>query len=153
MGCQDHDDHASGSGANEHEKHSIPSTLSGQTWWFLSHFKDFVPTPSAPIPLPAPSPLPPPTVSTGLSPSPEAVTSELETITTETNSFGLYQVYSQAPTVNPEEKNNLCDVCDAPGISLLQSPTEVFTLPRLFCMESMWNPWNPSGIPCGMSME
>ena len=75
------------------------------------------------FPLPAPSPLPPPTFSTSLSPSPEAVTSELETITTETNSSGLYPVYSQAPTVDPKDKNHLYDVCDAPGISLLQSPT------------------------------
>ena len=27
---------------------------------------------------------------------------------------------------------------------------EVFTLPGLFRMESMWNPWNPSGIPYGI---
>jgi hypothetical protein len=27
---------------------------------------------------------------------------------------------------------------------------EVFTLPGLIHMESMWNPWNPSGIPCGI---
>jgi hypothetical protein len=27
---------------------------------------------------------------------------------------------------------------------------EVFTLPELIHMESMWNPWNPSGIPCGI---
>ena len=38
------------------------------------------------------------------------------------NSFGLYRVYSQAPTIDPEEKNDLYDVCDAPGISLPQSP-------------------------------
>jgi len=30
---------------------------------------------------------------------------------------------------------------------------EVFTLPRLIHMDSIWNPWNPSGIPCGMIME
>ena len=30
---------------------------------------------------------------------------------------------------------------------------EVFTFPGLFHMESMWNPWNPSWIPCGMRME
>ena len=29
-------------------------------------------------------------------------------------------------------------------------PTEVFTLPGLFRMESVWNPWNPSGIPYGI---
>ena len=27
---------------------------------------------------------------------------------------------------------------------------EVFTFPRLIHMESMWNPWNPSAIPCGI---
>ena len=27
---------------------------------------------------------------------------------------------------------------------------EVFTFPGLFSMESMWNPWNPSGIPYGI---
>jgi hypothetical protein len=27
---------------------------------------------------------------------------------------------------------------------------EVFTLPGLIHMESMWNPWNPSGIPYGI---
>ena len=27
---------------------------------------------------------------------------------------------------------------------------EVFTLPGLIHMESMWNPWNPSPIPCGI---
>ena len=27
---------------------------------------------------------------------------------------------------------------------------EVFTFPGLFRMESMWNPWNPSGIPYGI---
>ena len=27
---------------------------------------------------------------------------------------------------------------------------EVFTFPGLFHVESMWNPWNPSGIPCGV---
>ena len=27
---------------------------------------------------------------------------------------------------------------------------EVFTFPRLFHVESMWNPWNPSGIPYGI---
>ena len=27
---------------------------------------------------------------------------------------------------------------------------EVFTLPGLFCMESMWNPWNPSRISYGI---
>ena len=29
---------------------------------------------------------------------------------------------------------------------------EVFTLPGLIHMESMWNPWNPSAIPCGISV-
>ena len=28
--------------------------------------------------------------------------------------------------------------------------SEVFTFPRLFHLESMWNPWNPSGIPYGI---
>ena len=28
--------------------------------------------------------------------------------------------------------------------------SEVFTFPGLFRMESMWNPWNPSGIPYGI---
>ena len=32
------------------------------------------------------------------------------------------------------------------GIALI----EVFTLPGLIHMESMWNPWNPSAIPCGI---
>ena len=27
---------------------------------------------------------------------------------------------------------------------------EVFALPRLIHMESMWNPWNPSAIPSGI---
>ena len=31
-----------------------------------------------------------------------------------------------------------------------QKRTKVFTFPRLFCMESTRNPWNPSGIPCGV---
>jgi hypothetical protein len=32
----------------------------------------------------------------------------------------------------------------------LLANAEVFTLPRLIHMESMWNPWIPSGIPCGI---
>ena len=34
-----------------------------------------------------------------------------------------------------------------------QPEWEVFTLPGSIHMESMWNPWNPSPIPCGMIME
>ena len=43
-----------------------------------------------------------------------------------------------------------------PGLKLRRanyknmSKNEVFTLPRLIHMESMWNPWNPSAIPCGI---
>jgi len=33
----------------------------------------------------------------------------------------------------------------------IEHPTiEVFTLPGLIHMDSIWNPWNPSGIPCGI---
>jgi len=37
------------------------------------------------------------------------------------NSFGLYCVYLQIPTVDPEEGNDLYNICDAPDISVPQT--------------------------------
>lgn len=112
---------ASGSASQEHDKRKIPSTLSGRARRFPAHFKDFIPPKNAPIPLPAPSPLPSPTNSPReVSAAPGIISPDLETITTEPNSFGLYRVYSQIPTVDPEEAHDLNNVCDAPDISVPQ---------------------------------
>ena len=43
----------------------------------------------------------------------------------------------------------LINISIAPTADTTASP-EVFTFPGLFHLESMWNPWNPLGIPYGI---
>jgi len=77
---------------------------------------------NAPIPLPVPLPLSSPTNSPcEVSAAPGIISPDLDTVTTEPNSFGLYHVYSQIPTIDPEEANDLYNVCDAPNISVPQT--------------------------------
>ena len=50
-----------------------------------------------------------------ISPEPEQI--ELGQFQTEPNEFGLYRVYTTIPSVDPEENNDLNEVCDAPGLA------------------------------------
>ena len=50
----------------------------------------------------------------------------------------------------PKGVSTLCEGHPVRATFSVSAEVEVFTLPGLIHMESMWNPWNPSAIPCGI---
>ncbi|KAI0259134.1 hypothetical protein BC834DRAFT_974518 [Gloeopeniophorella convolvens] len=111
----------------------LPSTRSGHRCKFPAHYVDFVPSCAAPaciLPPHPPTPPRPPTPTPEPSPPPpeidegsfgDAAADELEVSKTEVNDFGVYRVYSTAPTYDPEQYTSLDDLCDTKTLS--RAPT------------------------------
>ena len=104
-----------------------PPTKSGRARKFPTRYQDFLPSSRSQIPhLPVIPELPVevaplPSMSPTTSPEPEEP--ELQQIQTEPDDFGLYRIYPIRPTLVPEANSNLEDVCDAPGLEIVQKPS------------------------------
>ena len=111
-----------------HNTFKIPPTTSAWQWKFPCHFEDFLP--ALPTPLPhMPKPVnrrPPPDSKTepSLQPSNQCEPSidhpENIFYKTEPNEYGLFQVYTTLPSLDPKDETTIDSLCDAPSFAVAE---------------------------------
>jgi hypothetical protein len=123
----DIDTMASDKNVDQLPHHEIAPTTSGRRRRFPAHFQDFLPSLSTSLPhMPQRHHSPPP-VFHSPTPSPQSPLQPEENpeptiYETEANKFGMYRVYRNQLSDNPDNEQDLDDLCDSPGLAIAPKP-------------------------------